>query len=236
MNNLVKLSLTLPLIATLSACGGGGEIIVEPPVDLSTLSAATSVQVLEQLDTGGGVEIDNNALKPTTNTLSLTYVAVNEDGIYGVAAESIPTNVTFHAEDSANVYVQMGQDAYTLTSGTVDGSIDGTSGDLSVTLSFGVNDIEFNSEDPNAVDVTTMQLMMDSTLSGASDCGAANVFCGGTLQVLKDNAEAASATLGATDYVTGVYGTQSNPEIGGVINYEDPGELAVVGSFVATKE
>jgi hypothetical protein len=303
MNKFTKLSLTLPLVVFVAACGGG-DVIVEDlpgntPIDtdgdgvidtldafpqdasetldtdndgvgdnadafpqdasetldtdndgvgdnsdplpnisgtnLATLSPTTSVQLLTQL--GDSVEIDNDASKPAAYTTSLTYVADNTGDIYGVAAESIPTGVSFSAENAANVAVQMGVDHYTLTNGTVDGSIDSISGDLSVMLSFRVDDIAFDSEQGNAIDVSTnMQLSMDSTLSGTSDCGAANVFCGGTLQVLKDNAEAASATLGATDYVTGVYGTENDPEIGGVINYEDPGELAVVGSFVAGKE
>ena len=235
MTKFTKLSLTLSLVAPLAACGGGGDTGEPPVVDLPTLSAATSVQLLVQ--SGDSVDIDNNALQPAAYTSSLTYVADNAGDIYGVAAASIPTGVSFSAEDAANVAVQMGVDHYTLTNGTVDGSIDSSSGDLFVMLSFGVDDIAFDSEQGNAIDVSTnMQLSMDSTLSGVTDCGAANVFCGGTLQVLKDNAAAASATLGASDYVTGVYGTQSDPEIGGAINYEDPGELAVVGSFVAAKE
>ena len=239
MNNLVKLSLTLPLIATLSACGGGGDSVVETPSNgggdpIVELSDATSVLVLEQLGTGGGVDIENGASKPSTSTSSLTYVADNNGDIYGVAASSIPTDVAFSADDTANAYVQMGQDEYELTEGTVAGSI-GSSGDLSVTLSFGVDDIDFNSE-TNQLDITTdMQLEMDSTLSGPSDCGAVNLLCGGTLTVLKDSATVETATLATDDYKTGVFGTESNPELGGVINYVDEGNLSVTGSFLAAK-
>jgi hypothetical protein len=198
------------------------------------LSDATSVLVLEQLGTGGGLDIENGASKPSTSTSSLTYVANKNGDIYGVAAISIPTDVEFSADDTANAYVQMGQDEYVLTDGTVAGSI-GSSGDLSVTLSFGVDDIDFNSE-TNQLDITTdMQLEMDSTLSGVSDCGAANVFCAGTLTVLKDSATVETATLATDDYKTGVFGTESDPELGGVINYVDEGNLSVTGSFLAAK-
>ena len=239
MNNLVKLSLTLPLIATLSACGGGGDPVVETPSSgggdpVVELSDATSVLVLEQLGTGGGLDIENGASKPSTSTPSLTYVADNDGDIYGVAAISIPTDVAFSADDTANAYVQMGQDEYVLTDGTVAGSI-GSSGDLSVTLSFGVGDIGFNSETNQLAFNTNMQLEMDSTLSGASDCGAVNLLCGGSLTVQQDSATVATATLEATDFVTGVFGTESNPELGGVINYVDEGNLSVTGSFLAAK-
>lgn len=240
MNKLVKLSLTLPFVAFVAACGGGGDPIVDGPggntVDLPTLSAATSVQLLE-LSGAGGVAIDNNASQQSSYTQSLTYVADNDGDIYGVAAESIPTGVSFSAENAANVYVLLGSDEYTLTNGTVDGSIDSSGGDLSVTLSFGTSDIDFNSEQDNPFDINTnMQLTMNSTLSRASECGATNVFCGGTLTVFKDSTSAASATMAATDFVTGVYGTQSDPEIGGVINYVEEGVLTAKGSFVAAQE
>lgn len=264
MNNLVKLSLTLPLIVTLSACGGGGEPVVETPPNggsepvvetpsnggsdpvvetpssgggdpVVELSDATSVLVLERIHTHGPIYTQNDSSKPSTSTSSLTYVADNQGDIYGVAAIRIPRDVEFSADDTANAYVQMGQDEYVLTNGTVAGSI-GSSGDLSVTLSFVIDDIDFNSE-TNQLDITTdMQLEMDSTVSGASDCGAVNVFCAGTLTVLKDSATVETATLDADDYKTGVFGTESNPELGGGINYVDEGNLSVTGSFLAAKD
>ena len=206
--------------------------------NLATLADNETVQIIAL--SGNSIDISNQAKSASDETITptLSYVALTESGkIVGIPADRMPRGVTFYAEDTANVYVLIGGDAYTLTNGAVDAAIDGTSGDLSVLLSFNRNNIAFTSEADNSLSVNTnMQVSVDSTLSGVSECGSANLLCGGTLNIIQDNTIVETATMAPTEFITGIYGTASDPDIGGVVNYVDEGTLAAKGSFIAARD
>ena len=79
-----------------------------------------------------------------------------------------------------------------------------------------------------------MTMNLTSSLSGETDCGGANMLCGGTVSVTANEASLIDTTnLNANQYKAGIYGsTAANAELGGQINYVDPNTLSIVGSFV----
>ena len=79
-----------------------------------------------------------------------------------------------------------------------------------------------------------MTMNLTSGLSGTTDCGGANMLCGGTVSATADDASLIDTTnLSADQYKAGIYGsTAANAELGGQINYVDPDNTSIVGSFV----
>ena len=60
------------------------------------------------------------------------------------------------------------------------------------------------------------------------------MLCAGTVSVTADDASLIDTTnLSADQYKAGIYGsTAANAELGGQINYVDPDNTSIVGSFV----
>ena len=159
--------------------------------------------------------------------------------IVGVAASAIPTSVDFAGTEKATAYFLNGDTevGYQLNGGDVDGSIN--SGVLTATISnFSSQTAEtYNGTDDTPFQDDAITATINSTISGATDCGAANLFCGGVITVTVDGSNAASINASETEAVIGVYGTDGAYELGGRINADDGNTNdSFSSSFIATQQ
>ena len=255
--------ISTPLIALLAACGGGGgDVQGNQPTMIDTdkdgtaddkdpfpnisgidLDSFTDVTLLQSLalDTTNSVIAVSEAAKSKTSTKWETtetdYVVKLDDGdIVGVAMESIPASVEFASTGTAKMYIVQGSTQYGLEGGDVTGSLSPDASTLTVDLSWAGNEIvPPQNEEQNAITPAAMTMNLTSSLSGAIDCGGANILCGGTGSVTAGDAPLIDTTnLSADQYKAGIYGsTAENAELGGHINYVDQDNTTIVGSFIA---
>jgi len=245
------------LIALLAACGGGGAV-QQAPQDTDGDGVADTADPFPSV-TGTDLEsftddtlLQSISLDATTNTSSVTeaaksttseqwtttdtdYVVQLDNGdIVGVAMESIPASVEFAATGTANMVIVQGSTQYGLLGGDVTGSLSSDATTLTVGLSWEGEEIDAQNEDQSAASISAMTMNLTSSLSGETDCGGANMLCGGTVSVTANEASLIDTTnLNANQYKAGIYGsTAANAELGGQINYVDPNTLSIVGSFV----
>ena len=250
------------LIALLAACGGGGgdvqgnqPTIVDtdkdgtaddkdpfPNISGIDLDSFTDVTLLQSLalDTTNSVIAVSEAAKSKTSTKWETtetdYVVKLDNGdIVGVAMESIPAPVQFAATGTANMVILQGSTQYGLLGGDVTGSLSSDATTLTVGLSWEGEEIDAQNEDQSATTPSAMGMNLTSSLSGAADCGGANILCGGTVSVTAGDTPLIDTTnLTANQYKAGIYGsTAANAELGGHINYVDQDNTSIVGSFIA---
>lgn len=248
MNISTKLAFTFPMVATLAACGGGGETGTADG-DVPPLSEATSVQLIEQSGISG-VRVTDNADKPDTSASALTYVFENNGTIYGVPADSIPRGVTFFAEGTASANVAINEINYVLVNGDVTAAINEDTGELYVGLgSFehvtgetGTQSMSGDAELTTAARSDTIELSMETSLSGSGDCNGVNLFCGGSLTIRdrdtenfrqsESNTVEYTYTMSTGDFVAGVYGAdRSDIELGGVVNFDNGDDEARASAF-----
>jgi len=252
------------LIALLAACGGGGGEVQDDPkptivdtdkdgvaddkdpfpnisgIDLNSFTETAVLQSLS-LDVTNNVIAVSQAAKSKTSakwtTTETDYVVKLDDGdIVGLAMESIPASVKFAATGTANMVIVQGSTQYGLVGGDVTGSLSPDASTLTVDLSWAGNEIvPPQNEEQNAITPAAMTMNLTSTLNGATDCGGANILCGGTVSVTANDASLIDTTnLSADQYKAGIYGsTAVNAELGGYINYVDPDNTTIVGSFIA---
>lgn len=249
------------LIALLTACGGGGGDIDEPKppvvdtdndgvaddkdafptISGTDLDSFTQTVVLQSLalDTTNNQVGVSEAAKSTTSAkwedASTDYVVKYETDIVGIAMESIPASVEFAATGTASMYIVNGTTQYGLQKGDVSGSISSDATKLTVNLSWAGDEISApQNEEQNASAPTAMTMTLMSSQTGATDCGGANILCGGTVSVTSNEASMIDTTnLSANQYKAGIYGsTAENAELGGQINYVEQDTLTIVGSFV----
>jgi hypothetical protein len=247
------------LIALLAACGGGGGAVQQAPqdtdgdgvvdtadpfpsvtgTDLESFTDDTLLQSLSLDATNNAIAV-SQAAKSTTSaqwtTTATDYVVQLDNGdIVGVAMESIPASVEFAATGTANMVIVQGSTQYGLLGGDVTGSLSSDATTLTVGLSWEGEEIAAQNEDQSAASISAMTMNLTSSLNGATDCGGANILCGGTVSVTADDASLIDTTnLTANQYKAGIYGsTAANAELGGQINYVDPDNTSIVGSFIA---
>jgi len=251
------------LIALLAACGGGGGDVQDDPkptivdtdkdgvaddkdafpsISGTDLESFTETAVLQSLSldvTKNAVAV-SQAAKSTTSaqwtTTETDYVVQLSNGdIVGVAMESIPAPVQFAATGTANMVILQGSTQYGLLGGDVTGSLSSDATTLTVGLSWEGEEIDAQNEDQSATTPSAMAMNLTSSLSGITDCGGANILCGGTVSVAAGDTPLIDTTnLSADQYKAGIYGsTAANAELGGHINYVDPDNTTMVGSFIA---
>jgi len=254
--------ISTPLIALLAACGGGGgDVQGNQPTMIDTdkdgtaddkdpfpnisgidLDSFTDVTLLQSLalDTTNSVIAVSEAAKSKTSTKWETtetdYVVKLDDGdIVGVAMESIPASVEFASTGTANMVIVQGSTQYGLLGGDVTGSLSSDATTLTVGLSWEGEEIDAQNEDQSAASISAMAMNLTSGLSGTTDCGGANILCGGIVSVSAGETTLISSTsLNANQYKAGIYGsTAENAELGGHINYVDQDNTTIVGSFIA---
>lgn len=252
--------LCIPALVLLSACNAstGDDGLTDPPVDDGTdgggstttsgLSDAPDSAELQRLSilqskNDSGVTtyyvdpsvISKSDITLTEGTTTLDYVSILEGGdVVGMAIETRPSSASFSSEGTASAYLQEGENSYTMTGGDVSASISGDG--LTVNLSWaGETEIDYVDGQGGGTtsDATSIGLTLENSTTEQSGSSATNIFWGGNLTVLKDDASAAQATLSADQAMVGVYGTDADTELGGVLNYEDPNTLTVSGQFVA---
>ena len=253
--------ISTPLIALLAACGGGGgDVQGNQPTMIDTdkdgtaddkdpfpnisgidLDSFTDVTLLQSLalDTTNNVIAVSQAAKSKTSTkweiTETDYVVQLDNGdIVGVAMESIPASVEFEATGTADMVIVQGSTQYGLLGGDVTGSLSSDATTLTVGLSWEGEEIDAQNEDQSAASISAMAMNLTSGLSGTTDCGGANILCGGIVSVSAGETTLISSTsLNANQYKAGIYGsTAANAELGGQINYVDPDNTSIVGSFV----
>ena len=207
--------------------------------DLESFTETTVLQSLS-LDTANDVIAVSQAAKSTTSanwTLTDTdyVVRLNNGDIVGIAMESIPSSVEFASTGTAFMGIVQGSTLYALQSGDVTGSLSPDASTLTVDLSWAGNEIDAQNEEQSATTPSAMTMNLTSSLSGATDCGGANILCGGIVSVSAGETTLISSTsLNANQYKAGIYGsTAENAELGGHINYVDQDNTTIVGSFIA---
>lgn len=242
----MKPILTLPLIVVLTACGGGGT--TSDGEAISNLNSVVSTDQLQALN----LSSDGVALASTTKAASEgdwntalkgDYVVILDNGdIVGIAAATIPTTaIDFAGTEQATAYFMNGgsEVGYQLNGGDVSGTI-GSDGALNATISNfrsqtaevfrpGDNDSQYQDD----VIVATI----NSTLSGITECGAANLLCGGQIAVTVNGTNEAAISATASEAMIGVYGNSGSYELGGRINATDAtNNDSFTGSFIATEQ
>jgi len=207
--------------------------------DLESFTESAVLQSLS-LDTSNNAVAVSQAAKSTTSaqwtTTETDYVVQLSNGdIVGVAMESIPASAEFAATGTANMVIVQGSTQYGLEGGDVTGSLSTDATTLTVDLSWADDEIDAQNEDQSATTPSAMAMNLTSSLSGATDCGGANILCGGTVSLTAGEITLIDASnLSANQYKAGIYGSKAaNAELGGQINYVDPDNTSIVGSFIA---
>lgn len=246
------------LIVLLAACGGGGGDVQQTPqdtdgdgvvdtadtfpsisgTDLESFTETAVLQLLSLGTTNNAIAVSQAAKSTTSAQWTATdtdYVVQLSNGdVVGVAMESIPASAEFAATGTANMVIVQGSTQYGLEGGDVTGSLSADASTLTVDLSWADDEIDAQNEDQSAASISAMAMNLTSSLSGATDCSGANILCGGTVSVTAGDTPLIDTTnLSADQYKAGIYGsTAANAELGGQINYVDPDNTSIVGSFV----
>lgn len=233
-------------IAVLAACGGGGGNVQNDPhvigTNLDNVTDSTLLQSLSLDTTNNQVSVSVAAKSATSAQWTATetdyVVQLGNGDIVGIAMESIPASAEFAATGTSNMVIVQGSTQYGLEGGDVTGSLSSDASTLTVDLSWAGDEIAAQNEDQSAASPAAMTMNLTSSLSGSTDCGGANILCGGTVSVTSDGASLIDTTnLSADQYKAGIYGsTAANAELGGQINYVDPDNISIVGSFIAARE
>jgi hypothetical protein len=220
--------ITTSLIALLASCGGGGESVEQDrPVVLQSLSLDTTNNVISV------EEADSTAFPEWSTTETDNVMKLSNGDIVGMAMDSIPESVEFAATGTADMYILQGSTPYLLEGGDVTGSLSSDATTLTVDLTWTGNEIAVPDEEQSEAPLA-MTMNLTSGLSGTTDCGAANLLCGGTVTVMMDGAPLIGSTsVTADEYKAGIYGsTAENAELGGQINYVEQDTVSVIGSFI----
>jgi len=181
-------------------------------IDLESFTETAVLQSLS-LDVTNNVIAVSQAAKSTTftkwETTETDYVVKLSNGdIVGVAMESIPASVKFAATGTANMVIVQGSTQYGLVGGDVTGSLSPDATTLTVDLSWADDEIDAQNEDQSATTPSAMAMNLTSNLSGAADCGGANILCGGTVSVTAGDTPLIDTTnLSADQYKAGIYGS-----------------------------
>lgn len=238
---LLKPVCVLPVLAVLAACGGGATasdpVAYNPPAGpvplLSEIASADQLQALG-INPDGGFVASTASDMPQSGAIVGRYVLIKDisvsgqSDVVGVAAASIPTNISFTGSASAIAYIEDGNVSYNLSDGNVSGTIS-QSGKLSVDMTF-VNGTELpegsSAESPIVGKTFVVSLATDQ--SGGS-CGANNLLCGGAVTASLNGSEIVNISNTNADVLVGVFGNPDEYELGGRFQGED----TTVGDFVA---
>ena len=259
MNRVIKPLFALPLIAVISACGGGGDGGADPtdnPVaSIPSLNDAASSYDLQSLALDANGITVSSVAKSSTDELSdtaLKYVGITTGGdIIGAAANSIPTGVTFYAGGTASADIAINDINYVLVGGNVVAAIDENAG-LTVNLGefthvsgpTGTQSMSGDAAVTTAALADDIQVGIETALSGvAGGCTNANLFCGGTLtirdldtetfNVADSNTVEYDFSMETDQFVAGAYGNNATDiELGGVVNFNNGDDDAPVSAVV----
>jgi len=257
MNRVIKPLFALPLIAVISACGGGGggDPTDNPVASIPSLNDATSSYDLQSLALDANGITVSSVAKSSTDELSdtaLKYVGITTGGdIIGAAANSIPTGVTFYAGGTASADIAINDINYVLVGGNVVAAIDENAG-LTVNLGefthvtgpTGTQSMSGDDAQTTAALADDIQVGIETALSGkASGCANANLFCGGTLtirdldtetfNVADSNTVEYDFSMETDQFVAGAYGNNATDiELGGVVNFNNGDDDAPVSAVV----
>jgi len=258
MNRVIKPLFALPLIAVISACGGGGggaDPTDNPVASIPSLNDAASSYDLQSLALDANGITVSSVAKSSTDELSdtaLKYVGITTGGdIIGAAANSIPTGVTFYAGGTASADIAINDINYVLVGGNVVAAIDENAG-LTVNLGefthvtgpTGTQSMSGDTAVTTAALADDIQVGIETALSGtAGGCTNANLFCGGTLtirdldtetfKVADSNTVEYDFSMDKDQFVAGAYGNNATDiELGGVVNFNNGDDDAPVSAVV----
>ena len=226
-------------VVSLMGCGGGGGSQIASTVP--SLNSVADTYELQAIELGDTTIQQDLTSKSDLETLwdeqrTFDYVGILANGnIIGVPSPSIPNDMSFSSSDSGFMEIVMPSARYILTNGDVSGSLSGADGTLDLTITWSDTEIEYFNEDRTPIVDHEVAVTLQSTSSGAGNCGLSNQFCGGSFKMEENGTVLKDGIILSKEQLTvGVFGSNANDgEIGGRLNYSDQDALTAIGSFIA---